>query len=63
MPWHLHERGRRRLERERELHGDNAEQRMVRLYAITPEGVPLYVEVDDPDPLLGPSPLDDEEEP
>ena len=46
IPWSEHERAREEAEREADEHGDVATMRLTRLHSITPDGVPLYVEVD-----------------
>ncbi|HUP68495.1 MAG TPA: hypothetical protein VM142_01645 [Acidimicrobiales bacterium] len=45
IPWSRHDREQRRREAEADEHGDAAEMRFTRLYGLSPEGVPLYVEV------------------
>jgi hypothetical protein len=48
ISWSSRERDRLELEREREEFGDVACWRSTRVHSVTSEGVPLYVEVDEP---------------
>lgn len=48
IPWSVHEQARQNSERQIDEHGDIAVVRFTRLHSITAEGVPLYVEVEEP---------------
>ena len=66
MRWSEQERARNEAEEERNEHGDIAEVRLTRLHSMTPEGVPLYVEVEDPEwgkPVWPTDPGQDEPDP